>query len=280
MPLAAFAETRLDLGYDYGMAGGPEWSTTVAMTRAGYEARNANWEQERGRWDAGQRNIDGDKLEYLFAFFNARRGRAQAFRFKDWLDYQATDQALAPDGTPTVQLTKTYADGGVSYVKPITKPVSGTVSLTRGGSPFANYTLDATTGVVTLTADASAAISDVTLAAPATVTAAGHGYAAGETVYIEGTGTSLDGQAWEVANVSTDTFDAKDSDTTGDTYGGAGTADQYVQPGEDLAWSGEFDKPARFATDSWPGSTFLARDDARDVAIYDLPSLPIVEVRE
>ncbi|MFP4615563.1 MAG: DUF2460 domain-containing protein [Thiohalorhabdus sp.] len=277
----SFAESRLDLGYDYGMTGGPEWSTSVAMTRAGYEQRNADWSEERGRWDAGERNIDKTKLEYLFAFFNARRGRAQGFRFKDWLDFQASDEALDPDGTPGPhQLVKRYTDGGYTYTKPIRKPVASTVELTRDGEDFSDYTLDDTTGEVTLLADASVDISDVTLDAPAVVTTdEDHGYSDGETVYITGTGTSLDDQAWEIANVTDDSFEAVDSDTSDDEYESGGTAEQYVQPGEDLAWGGEFDKPARFDTDRWPGSAFLAMDAERDVAIYDLPSLPIVELR-
>ena len=72
---------------------------------------------------------------------SSRRGLARlyGFRWKDWSDYKsclpsqalaATDQVLGVgDGSRTAfQLVKAYASGAQTYVRPIVKPVAGTVA--------------------------------------------------------------------------------------------------------------------------------------------------------
>lgn len=120
----AFVESLLDLGYDYGTDGGPSFSTAVLGFKSGREQRVANWANARGRWEIGDRTVNRSELTYLQQFFRARRGRAQGFRFKDWGDYQAAGEVLAhASGATSIQLTKTYADGGESIVRDIVKPV-------------------------------------------------------------------------------------------------------------------------------------------------------------
>lgn len=85
----------------------------------------------------------------LIAHFYIVKGRAYSFRFKDWTDYQATDQAMA-EVTPTVwQLVKRYNIGGYEHVRTITKPVLGTVAIKVGGSPVVPSEIDYLTGLVT-----------------------------------------------------------------------------------------------------------------------------------
>lgn len=277
--MQAFVEERLDVGYDYGEVGGPGFSTDVVVFGSGHEHRNANWDSARRRWELGERNIILADKDYLLAFFSARRGMAQGFRFKDWLDWQASGEALSPDGTPTVQLTKTYSSGGVDQVRDITKPVSGTVSMTKNGSGYTPASIDTTTGTVTLATEATASISDVTAAAPAVVTATGHGYSTGDVIYITGTGLSaIDDQAWTITVLTVDTFELDGSDTSGTGGASSGTADKFVQPDDTLTWSGEFDVPARFDTDEFR-ARFEAYRKSPEEAIYFLASLPVVEIR-
>lgn len=279
--MQAFVEERLDLGIDYGADGGPEFSTDVVELSSGHEHRDARWANGRGRWELGQRTIDRAEKDALLAFFRARRGQAVGFRYKDWNDYRADGEALAPDGTPTVQLRKTYesATAGEGEVRTIRKPVAGTVTLERQGSAYTPASIDDTTGVVTLQPDVAPSITDVTAAAPAVVTAAGHGLATGETVYVTGTGlATIDDRAWVATVIDADTLSLDGSDTSGTGGASSGTVARYVQPGEALSWSGEFDTPARFETDQ-----FRANFDAFDPDIGDghwvLASLPVVEIR-
>ncbi|MGF1588371.1 MAG: DUF2460 domain-containing protein [Pleurocapsa sp.] len=86
-----FAEVRLELGYDYGCVGGPEFKTTVNEVADGRESRNSLFVLPRGRWQLGNRLIaDSDSLgleevTYLATFHQDRQGSLQGFRFKDFV---------------------------------------------------------------------------------------------------------------------------------------------------------------------------------------------------
>lgn len=158
----AFHEIRFPANVSFGSQGGPERLTEIVTLANGFEERNTPWEHSRRRYDAGFGLRSLEDVDTLLAFFEARRGRLHAFRWKDWSDYKsgpagavisAFDQRIAlGDGVRTqFQLVKTYASGSASYVRPIAKPVAGTVLLAVGGDPkveVLDFNVDATTGMV------------------------------------------------------------------------------------------------------------------------------------
>ena len=107
-----------------------------------------------------------DQLEQVIAFFAARMGQLYGFRWKDWTDFKSSVPSADPtahdqdigvgDGTATVyQLQKAYASGGQTYLRPISKPVAGSVLVAVDGveqTEGADFSVDLTTGIVTLTA--------------------------------------------------------------------------------------------------------------------------------
>lgn len=274
-----FAEERLELGFDYGAEGGPEFATDIVVMASGHEARNQNWSQARGRWQAGERIIGRAKKDYLLAFFRARRGRLQGFRFKDWSDWYAVDEPLAVTGGPAAQLIKAYQSGADADIRLIKKPRAG-VTLKRGGMAYATPTVDTTTGQVTFLPDTTAAIAAITQANPGKVTAPAHGLANGALVYLTGIGgmTQLNGRIVTVTVVDADNFTIGIDTTAYAAYTAGGSAAKYPQPGETITWSGEFDVPARFDTDRFI-ATFRAYRESDGEALYDLASLPVVEIR-
>ncbi|NBZ86029.1 DUF2460 domain-containing protein [Stagnihabitans tardus] len=160
----AFHDVRYPTNLSLGSSGGPERRTEIVTLVNGFEERNSPWSDSRRRYDAGAGMRSLDDLDTLITFFEARRGQLHAFRWKDWADYKtcrpslvvsATDQVIGTgDGTRvTFQLSKTYASGSGSWTRVITKPVAGTVKIAVNGServPGADFSVDATTGVVTL----------------------------------------------------------------------------------------------------------------------------------
>lgn len=87
IPLETFParfEDILNLGFDYGTVGGPAYSTTITGVGAGYERRENNWEQSRGRWQIGDRTLRRSQLDYLISFFRIVKGAASGFIYKDW----------------------------------------------------------------------------------------------------------------------------------------------------------------------------------------------------
>ena len=140
----SFHEVRFPAALSFGAIGGPERRTDIVTLANGFEERNSTWAHSRRRYNAGMGLRAHDDLAQLVAFFEARQGPLHGFRWKDWGDFKSCvpssqvaclDQFIAHgDGTTTVfQLTKTYGSGAQSYVRPITKPISGTVHVSLDG---------------------------------------------------------------------------------------------------------------------------------------------------
>ncbi len=160
----AFMETRLPARLAFGSTGGVERRTDVVQLASGYEQRSTPWADGRRRYLIGGGVRAIEEAQALVAFFEAQRGRLNGFRFQDFADFSsatpgqsvtALDQPIATgDGATTVfQLSKTYGSGATAYIRPIKKPVAGTVQVAVAGaalSPSA-FSVDATTGLVTLT---------------------------------------------------------------------------------------------------------------------------------
>lgn len=156
-----FHDVLLPLAVSLGATGGPERLTDVVRLASGSESRNARWSGSRRRWEVGGAAMRLDVAHDLIAFFEARGGRLNGFRFRDPVDWKscapgevvvATDQAIATgDGVTTAfQLMKRYQSGGETFVRTIRKPVAGSVAVAVAGSPVAGVTVNTATGVVTL----------------------------------------------------------------------------------------------------------------------------------
>lgn len=161
----AFIETRFPTDISYGSNGGPGYSTDIVITQGGYEQRNANWAASRAQYNVAHGVKTQSQLDTLIAFFRARKGRADGFRFKDWMDYQVTGQLIGTgDGaTKTFQLVKFYAYGTIE-TRIISKPVTDTINVYLNGAlqSGSTYTLDITNGQLTFGA---APASGVTITA-------------------------------------------------------------------------------------------------------------------
>jgi len=121
----------------------PGFSTTVLTSASGHEFRNANWSQARLRFDAGPGVRGDEELKRLISFFRARRGSAQAFRFRDPYDHSSREMTEAPtmldevigtgDGaTTSFFLSKTY---GTGEQRRITRPAPGSIKVALDGLP-------------------------------------------------------------------------------------------------------------------------------------------------
>lgn len=159
--MTGFHEIRLPLAASMGAVGGPERMTEVVRLASGAESRNARWSGSRRRWDVGGTVMRLDAAHELVAFFEARGGRLNGFRFRDPVDWKscapseaigAADQVIGTgDGVATeFQLVKRYASGGETFTRAIRKPVDGTVTVSVGDEVSTAFSVDLATGVVTL----------------------------------------------------------------------------------------------------------------------------------
>lgn len=148
-----------------GSVGGPTYMTFVQGVHSGGEQRLPAWPYGRCVYDAQYGAKRPEQMIALQTFFHARKAKAYGFRYRDPLDWKScdpfdtptnSDQVLvgsAAGGETEIQLIKSYTDGGETTVRPIVKPVSGTLTLKKNATPLVettDYTVDYATGLITL----------------------------------------------------------------------------------------------------------------------------------
>lgn len=159
--MSSFHEILFPTDISFHSKGGPKFKTGVFTADSGFEKRIIDWAQARAEYDASYGIKDQSQMDKVTAFFYARRGRAHAFRFKDWNDYKLNGVAFLGTGSPTVQITKTYTSAQAqisqswTFTRKITKPAWNSISgVTVNGSVVTSpgaYTVDYNTGIMTFT---------------------------------------------------------------------------------------------------------------------------------
>ena len=164
-----FHNIKLPDDIEKGAVGGPRFKTTVLTLESGFEKRNIDWAQARGQWDIGYGIMTKEDpivqfatLDVIRDFFYARQGRAHSFRFKDWSDFDIGDKdnptvmnqaiGLGDDANTIFQIFKEYTSGGITYNRPVTKIVTGTISVLIEDvvqTDPGDYTVDLNTGIIT-----------------------------------------------------------------------------------------------------------------------------------
>lgn len=159
----SFHDVRFPTAISRNAQGGPERRTDVVVLGSGYEERNSRWADSRRNYNAGYGVKSLDDLYQIIAFFEERRGRLHAFRWRDPMDWKS----CAPNATPgaldqvigtgtgtraTFQLKKVYGSAFAPWTRDIKKPIAATVKIAVAGAAQAagtNFAVDASTGIVT-----------------------------------------------------------------------------------------------------------------------------------
>lgn len=175
----SFHEIQFDPLISYGSAGGPGQDVAVVETDGGLVEVVVRTENARRRYNAKWGVKSRQDLQYVQGFYIARRGPANGFRYKDWLDFNTTadhgaanpgsntavahtDQVIGTgDGSTTqFRLLKRYVSGATTVVRYLTKPVAGTVKVGLDAVLAASgWTVDTTTGLITFTSAPGAGVS-------------------------------------------------------------------------------------------------------------------------
>ncbi len=252
----AIDEVQFPTGIAEGATGGPQFSTVVIVAGNGIEQRVPLYTHGRYSWNAATGLKSPTDMAVITAFWLARQGRARGFRWQDWDDYKAIAEPLTITGGPTAQLQKTYTSGLVSYSRVIYKPqATPAATITRNASPYAAFTLDTTTGIVTWSAISSKAITSMNSpGSPCVITFAtspSGSFSIGDTVYFSGVVgmTQINGLLGVVSNVASFTITVGINTTGFGAYVSGGTVSKFVQPSDDVRATFQFDVPVRFDTD-------------------------------
>ncbi|MGP1283671.1 MAG: DUF2460 domain-containing protein [Parasphingopyxis sp.] len=145
----AFDDVLFPLALGRDAMAAPAFSTAIVTTASGAEHRNSDWSDARMRYDAGPGVRAEEDVGTLIAFFRARRGAARGFRFRDPFDHSSAGMTDTPGpsdqfvGTGDGQaarfaLVKRYGQEADQQVRPITRPVSGSVRVMVDGAEQAS----------------------------------------------------------------------------------------------------------------------------------------------
>ena len=134
-----------------------DWNVQIRRRRSGAELRMLRASQPGATIDVAFDAGDNDLIELLLNLDFVVAGPHVGFRCRDPKDFTIPFDGGDPqligtgDGTEdTFQLIKTYEVGSRTRDRIIKKPVAGTLELAIDGTPTTAFTLDASTGIVTL----------------------------------------------------------------------------------------------------------------------------------
>lgn len=152
----AFFEERFPEYISLGAEGGPRFITSKAYMQGGQRISNREATHPLHEYSIAHPVKDRADFEALRAFFYVVGGDADAFRFKDWADFRATqaNSSLSLISSNVYQLNRLYTYGSRTYVRPIYKPVASIAMYrTRSGVTTlatADASVNYTTGRVTV----------------------------------------------------------------------------------------------------------------------------------
>ena len=276
--MPSFLEDRLPITIDYGSSFGEEYAVEIDPVANGNEYRRLRHNAPRARYD-----LSFDMRQQLWvmdevvALYHRVFGRFAGFRVKNLADYSSngytgtptpTDQPCALVSAGVYQLQKSYGGvgGTISVGRPIRvvfKPATGTVVVGMAGAalPVSQWTVSTVTGLVTMAANKTRAITAITKAAQAVVTVGAHTFLAGESVAFTGVlgMTQINGLRALITAISGTTITVAINSTGFGTYTSGGTVQTNPLTGEVVTAGFQFDLPMRFDSDL-SGLTFATFD--------------------
>jgi len=155
-----FIEERILDKVSYGSQFGREFNTRIVTLKSGRERRNADWAAPLGQYSVLYELLEPEDHKVVIDAHMSCMGAAVGFRFKDWSDYEATDEfiGVGTGSEQELQLTKKYLFGPLEHIRTITKPVDGYITVYENGVSIP-YILDPETGIVTFTATNGSSIT-------------------------------------------------------------------------------------------------------------------------
>lgn len=264
--MGMFLEERLPENIDYGSGFGGGYSNNIVTTAGGAEFRSQLHPFKKSTMAIDFSRQTNFIVGEIFSLNDRAGGTLRGFRVMHPTDHTtnnyrddptAFDQnmPLANPSIPGVyQLTRWYGDhtDAACARRRIRKPVAGTVLVGVAGAayPAAQWSVDNTTGLVTMDANKTGTITAISKASSAVVTAV-NTLAVGESTVISGVVgmTQINGLRGVVTARTGTQFTLNINSTLFSTYTSGGTFNTLPQTGEAVTAGCRFDIPMRFDAD-------------------------------
>ena len=283
-----FLEERISGLVRMGASYGDDYAVDIVQTAGGQEYRSLIHPFPVRRFDVSYL-LDTEKTyNELQALYHRAHGRFAGFRVRCVDEYStngrigeptAFDHPLAVVSAGVYQLSKRYGldkpAGAAGYpLRNIKKPVAGSTLVSIGATAVrsADWSVDTTTGRVTLAADQVVAVTAVTKAAQAVLTIGTHPLVVGQSVHVGGVAgmTQINGLRALVTAIGATTITLAINSTAFDAYVSGGAVHTRPQSGEVVSGGCEFDFPVRFNTSLPIGQDFPGHRVVDGVELIEL----------
>lgn len=265
--MSYFLEERISDLIRYGSSWSDGFAVTDGKTSGGGRFAALNHRYPVRTFDASYMLDDAGMWAELLGIYARAYGTLAGFRarcFDEWSTNGAKGVPTAFDhpmllvSAGIYQLVKLYgtdktalAGLGHPYRK-LKKPVVGTTKVGIGATEIrsADWSVDTTTGLVTLAADKTFSISGISNAAQAVIGLTGHTLSVGQSVQISGAAgmTQINGQRALITAAPANQITVAVNSTAFSTWTSGGVVHTRPQSGESVTGGCEFDFPIHFTT--------------------------------
>lgn len=282
--MAEFLEERLPTTIDWGGSFSENHSVQTITTIGGNEYRSLRHPYVQLSYDIAYKRDIGFVRQKILDLYTRANGTFRGFRVKDTKDFSsnnydqtptAFDQPMLLVSGTTYQLMRWYgiSTDPMCARRRIRKPVSGTVLVGVGGTvyPPAMYSVDYTTGIVTLNANKTGAITGITKGSSTVITVS-NSMVTGESVLITGCAgmTQINGLRAMITARTSGTITVAINSTAFSNYTSGGAVNTGPQSGEAVTAGFQFDIPCRFDTDLSGAFSDWGTIDATGIQIVEL----------
>ena len=283
----------------WGSTSGSSFSTQITTMKNGREKRVPLLTEGLSTFEIGERDILEKDYNKLYNFFMLCNGQATGFRFRDWTDYKDDGiGVLLPIeiNSLSFQMYKKrmieYIDDEY-YLQKIRRPI-GPSFATRAGlgntikfywngqqvpqsdqSSSKSLLLDDKKGIAKFTSFVLLASG---IASNVAAISSNPNLKIGDGIYFIYQTKTIYG---EITNITNTSLVFKTADSQVYDINTSVELHPYPTTNSDFTWTGEFDKPVRFATDQWPTTNkiFIESNGALNPKIgYTIPSLQFKEI--
>lgn len=280
----AFLEERLPTTIDWGGSFSEKHAIQTVTTAGGNEYRSLRHPYVQLSYDIAYKRDIGFVRQKILDLYTRANGTFRGFRVKDTKDFSsnnydkdptAFDQPMLLVSGTTYQLMRWYGNSAdpMCARRRIRKPVSGTALVGVGGTvyPPAMYSVDYTTGLVTLNANKTGAITGITKGTTTVITVA-NSMAVGESVRIVGCAgmTQINGLRALITARTSGTITVAINSSAFSNYTSGGTVNTAPQSGEAVTAGFLFDIPCRFDTDLSGAFSDWGTIDATGIQVLEI----------
>ena len=280
-----FLEERLPVCIKYGGSFSENHSVSVVQTVGGGEYRSLRHPFVVLSYDVSYEQPTKFIVEQILSLYSRANGMFRGFRVKDHKDFTTNNYSAAPTAIDQpmllvsagiYQLMRWYGSSGdpLAARRRLRKPVDGTVKVGVGGAvyPSGMWSVDITTGLVTLAPNQSFAINAISKGQTTVLNMPGHALQVGTSIGISGVAgmTQINGARAVITAVDGDGVTVGINSTAFSDYAGGGTVQTQPLPGESVTAGCEFDIPCRFDNDLSVAFSNLNVLDADGINIVEI----------